>query len=412
MPVFKFNAVDAQGAAHIGEISSDSRAAALDYLQQRGLTPVSLAERGSHERVAGLLDVFRMRWRSGASGTVGPKQLASATDSIAALLRAGLTVDRALGITAKLATDDRVRGFLAELGKSVRSGRSFAESLNNSQHRLPGYYVGMIEAGETGGSLPVTVTRLAELLSKQQQVIDRVRSALIYPALLAAVVLLTVVLLLTFVLPRFGALFADAEAPLPWATRAVLALGNFVTAHWWWLTLIGAAVTLTVIYWVRTPAGRRRIDEYLLRSRLTFGLPAAIDTARMLRTLGTLLANGVQIGGALRIAGATLVNTRLRQGLDEAARRIKAGESTSSALHAAQVFPEHAVQLTRVGEETGRLEALLLEAATVLEAESSLRLERLLALLVPVLTIGMGGLIAALIGSVLIGLLSVNELAF
>lgn len=409
MPVFKFNAVDVQGAAHSGEISSGNRAAALESLQQQGLTPVSLAETGGRQQRAVWRDVFRSRGRSGA---IGAKELTSLTDSIAALLRAGLTVDRALGITAKLATDQRVRAFLGELGKSVRAGRSFADSLANSQQRLPGYYVGMIEAGETGGSLPVTVTRLAELLSKQQQVRERVRSALIYPALLAAVVLLTMVLLLTFVLPRFGALFADAETRLPWITRVVLALGAFVTAHWWLLTLIGLATTLGIVYWARTPMGRRRIDEYLLRSRLTFGLPAAIDTARMLRTLGTLLANGVQIGGALRIAGATLVNTRLRQGLDEAARLIKAGESTSSALHAAQVFPEHAVQLARVGEETGRLDALLLEAAMVLETESSIRLERLLALLVPVLTIGMGGLIAALIGSVLIGLLSVNELAF
>lgn len=411
MPLFKFNAVDAQGVAQAGEISCDTRAAALDSLQQRGLTPVTLAELGS-EHSAGLLDLLRARWRNRTHTTVNQKELASVTESIAALLRAGLTVDRALGITAKLSPDASVQRFLAELGKSVRAGRSLAEALSKSNQPLPGYYIGMIDAGETGGSLATTMARLAELLSKQVQVRERIQSALIYPALLAAIVALTIVLLLVFVLPRFGALFAEAEAPLPWATTAVLAMGEFVTAYWWLLALIGIALSLSVAYWMRSPQGRRRLDEYLLKSRLTFGLPAAIDTARMLRTLGTLLANGVQIGGALRIAGATLTNTRLRQGLDEAARSIKAGESTSAALAATQVFPAHAVQLARVGEETGRLEDLLLEAATILENESSLRLERLLALLVPMLTIGMGGLIATLIGSVLIGLLSVNELAF
>jgi general secretion pathway protein F len=411
MPHFKFNAVDAQGAAHAGEINSETRVAALDSLQQRGLTPVTLAELGAEPSV-GLRDFVRARWRNRGATALSQKELATVTESIAALLRAGLTVDRALAITTKLTPDARVHSFLAELGKSVRAGRSLAEALNKSSQRLPGYYIGMVEAGEAGGSLASTLSRLAELLSKQQQVRERIRSALIYPALLAGVVTLTVVLLLTFVLPRFGALFAESETPLPWATRVVLATGSFVTAYWWLIALLVSALTAAAIYWIRSPRGRRRIDEFLLKSRLTLGLPAAIDTARMLRTLGTLLANGVQIGGALRIAGATLTNTRLRQGLDEAARNIKAGQSTSAALAAAQVFPAHAVQLARVGEETGRLEDLLLEAATILETESNLRLERLLALLVPLLTIGMGGLIAGLIGSVLIGLLSVNELAF
>lgn len=411
MPLYKFNAVDAQGAAQAGEIHSDTRAAALDSLQQRGLTPVTLAEQGA-ERSSGLLELVRTRWRNRGAAAISQKDLATVTESIAALLRAGLTVDRALGITAKLTPETRVQSFLIELGKSVRAGRSLAEALGRSNQWLPGYYVGMVEAGEAGGSLAVTLSRLAELLSKQQQVRERIRSALIYPALLAAIVALTVVLLLTFVLPRFGALFAESDTPLPWATRTVLAIGSFVTAYWWLLAVLAGASVIAAVTWIRSPKGRRRIDEFLLKSRLTFGLPAAIDTARMLRTLGTLLSNGVQIGGALRIAGATLTNTRLRQGLDEAARGIKAGQSTSAALAAAQVFPAHAVQLARVGEETGRLEDLLLEAATILETESNLRLERLLALLVPLLTISMGGLIAGLIGSVLIGLLSVNELAF
>jgi general secretion pathway protein F len=219
-------------------------------------------------------------------------------------------------------------------------------------------------------------------------------------------------LLLTFVLPRFEALFAESEAPLPWATRAVLAAGGFISNYWWALGLLCLLAVASAVALARTPRGRARLDSWLLKSRLTFGLPAAIDTARLLRTLSTLLANGVHIGSAMHIARATLSNTRLRLGLDEAARRIKAGESTSAALYATGVFPAQAVHLARVGEETGRLDHLLVEAAAILENESETSLERLLALLVPALTIGMGLLITGLIGSVLIGLLSVNDLAF
>jgi general secretion pathway protein F len=411
MAHFKYEAVDASGASHAGELESGSRSAALELLQRRGLTPLALSD-GSTTIAPSLLEQIRRLRSTSIRAAPGTKELVSLTQSLAALLRAGLTIDRALSITSSLERHPQTRTLLADLGKSVRAGRSFADALIESKLTLPPYYVGMVQAGEVGGSLAQTLSRLAELLRKQHEVRERVRSALIYPALLGCVVFLTIVLLLTFVLPRFETLFAESEAPLPFATRAVLAVGGFVSDYWWLLALLSAGLVAGVMAVLRTPRGRERLDAWLLSSRFTLGLPAAIETARLLRTLSTLLANGVQIGSAMRIARATLSNTRLRKGLDEAAQRIKAGESTSAALNAAGVFPAHAIQLARVGEETGRLEELLLEAATILEGESSTSLERLLTLLVPVLTIGMGLAIAGLIGSVLIGLLSVNDLAF
>lgn len=401
MPFFKYHAVDMHGTAQVGQIECSSRGLALDLLQARGLTPVALD--AADEIRAG--PVAR-------AGTLRIGQLLSLTRSLAALLKAGLTVDRALAISANLQRDARSRQLLADVGRSVRGGRSLAEALMESRLLLPASYIGLIRAGEAGGSLAPTLSRLADLLQRQHEVRERIHSALIYPALLALVVLLTIVLLLTFVLPRFEALFAESDAPLPWSTRAVLAAGGFVSSYWWLLGLLLAAAVFGAIAYVRTRRGRERVDAWLLRSRLTLGLPAAIESARVLRTLGTLLANGVQIGSAMRIARATLTNTVMQNGLDEASRRIKAGASTSVALQASAVFPAHAVHLARVGEETGRLEELLIEAAGILESESSVRLERLLALAVPGLTIVMGLLIAGLVGSVLIGLLSVNDLAF
>lgn len=411
MTHFKYEAVDASGASHAGELESGSRSAALELLQRRGLTPLALTD-GSVTTAPSLIDQVRQLWSASNNAALGTKELVSLTQSLAALLRAGLTIDRALSITSSLERHPQTRAVLADLGKSVRAGRSFADALVESKLALPPYYVGTVQAGEVGGSLAQTLSRLAELLRRQHEVRERVRSALIYPALLGCVVFLTIVLLLTFVLPRFQTLFAESEAPLPFATRAVLAVGGFVSDYWWLLVLLVAGGGVGVVTALRRPQVRERLDAWLLTSRLTLGLPAAIETARLLRTLSTLLANGVQIASAMRIARATLSNTRLRKGLDEAAQRIKAGQSISAALNAAGVFPAHAIQLARVGEETGRLEELLLEAATILEGESSTALERLLTLLVPALTIGMGLVIAALIGSVLVGLLSVNDLAF
>jgi general secretion pathway protein F len=412
MALFHYQAVDAKGAPQAGQIESSTRSSALDVLHRRGLIPVAVNEGAARSITASLLERLRSISISNSLGRLSGKELVALTQSLAALLKAGLMIDRALAITANLNKRPPVRLLLVDLGKSVRAGRSFADALIASAVRLPAYYVGMVQAGEVGGNLPQTLARLGELLRKQHDIRERVRSALIYPAILAGVVGLTVVLLLTFVLPRFGALFAESETPLPWSTRVVLAVGGFVSSYWWLLALIGIGLAAGIIMSVRSPRGRERIDGWLLRSRWTLGLPAAIDTARLLRTLSTLLTNGVPLAMAMRIGRSTLSNTRLRSALDEAAKQIKAGESTSNALAAVGVFPAHAVQLARVGEETGRLEELLLEAATILEDESQTSLERLLTLLVPMLTISMGLLIAALIGSVLVGLLSINDLAF
>jgi general secretion pathway protein F len=214
------------------------------------------------------------------------------------------------------------------------------------------------------------------------------------------------------VLPRFETLFAESEATLPWSTSVVLAVGHFVAEYWWLLLSVCSCALLAVAGWLRTVAGRLRFDRWLLKSRVTLGLPAAIDTARLLRTLSTLCRNGLPLPAALRVARGTLTNVCLLESLAVVTRDVQAGESFSLALARTAVFPTTAVQLSRVGEETGRLDELLLSAAGVLEEESQLKLERLLNLAVPLLTVAMGLIVAGLIGSVLIGLLSINDLAF
>ncbi len=401
-----------------GELECASRLNAWDELQRKGLIPIELAEANDGSSPAlgvsgqirklthALNDEFRQR------NGIGPRQLVTITQSLAALLNAGLTIDRALAIAAQLSETASVGAHLTSLAKAVRSGQSFSAALASSGIALPAYYRGMIQAGELGGSLAQTMTRLGELVRRQLDVRERIRSALIYPALLAGVVLFTLILLVAFVLPRFEALFAESDVPLPWSTRAVLAIGHF-TSDFWWLLLIGAiAVAGGFVVYVRSPAGRRRLDRWLLTSRWTLGFPAAINSARMLQTLSTMIANGVPLANGLRIARDTLSNTILREAIDEVAQRVKAGESMSAALAAVAVFPQHAVQLARVGEETGRLETMLQEAASILDEDSRRSLERWLTLMAPVITIVMGALIAGLIGSVLIGLLSINELAF
>jgi general secretion pathway protein F len=406
---FAYRAVDTEGTLRTGELNCWSRSAALSLLAKQGLVPVELCE-GALPRS----DVAKLSFESlwPRRRTIKPRELLSLTQSLAALSNAGLTIDRALQISAMLAEAAVAREVAERLLTGVRSGKTLSHAFAASGQPLPLYYVSMVEAGESSGALPDALGRLAELMRKQLDVRERVRSALVYPSLLAGVVLLTVLMLLTFVLPRFETIFSESEAPLPTSTRIVLTVGRFVADFWWLLLAMVGIAALAAVAWLRSPLGRRTFDGWLLRSRLVLGLPLALACARFLRTLSTLCSNGLPLPAALRAARGTVGNRVLVDALDAVTRAVREGERFSTALARKTMIPPVAVQLARVGEETGRLGEMLASAAAVLEEDSQRLLERLLTLIVPMLTILMGLIVAALIGSVLIGLLSINDLAF
>lgn len=413
MSAYSYRAVDSAGVLHTGEVESVSRAVALESLSRRGLFPLSIDEGAAPDQAANRPEWLQLgRLRYSRRAQVSPRELLGLTQSLAALLKAGLTIDRALQISASLAPRPASRLLAENLLLAVRSGKTLSAALTGSEQRLPPYFVSMVDAGEVGGSLPETLGRLGELMAKQTEMRERIHSALVYPTLLGAVVLVTLVVLLLFVLPRFEQLFAESDAPLPWSTQMVLGLGRLTADYWWAGLATSTVIGVAFVTWLKSPRGRFQYDRWLLRTRLTLGLPAALDTARLLRTVGSLCKNGLPLSQALRISRGTVGNRYLLDALTGVTREVQAGEAFSAAFARAGCFPAVAVQLARVGEETGQLEELLQSAAGVLEEEAHRMLERLLSLVVPLLTIGMGMVVAGLIGSVLIGLLSINDLAF
>lgn len=413
MTIYKYKALDASGALRAGELEAGARDTALDLLHKRGLVPFDVTDDAAAvSRRSWIIRARETLSALAARNHLSPRHLVALTHSLAALLKAGLTVDRALAIAASLETARAPAQFFADLARAVRAGASFTQALSTAGVTLPAYYLSMVEAGELGGSLPQTLARASELLQKNLDVRERIQAALIYPLILACVVLGTLIILIAFVLPRFQSLFAESEVPLPWSTQVVLGMGALASHYGWLLLGLSATGLVAARMYAVTELGRRQIDGWLLQSRLTFGLPAAIETARMLRTLSTLLQNGVPLSAALRVSQGTLSNSCLRSSLERVTHSVNAGEDFATSLASVRVFPSEAVQLARVGEEAGRLHDLLAEAASILEAGAARTLERLLALLVPAVTVLMGLIVAGLIGSVLIGLLSINDLAF
>ena len=403
---FSYKAVNPSGQLLAGTLQANSQAGALTELARMQLIPVEIRIDGGASWSASLGRSWR--WRR----NLATRDIVALTLGLGSLLEAGLVLDRALNILA--ATSDRpgIRRLCTELERKVRAGSTFGSALQAHQHVFPHYYITMARAGELGGSLADGLKRLGAFVERAAAVRERIVASLIYPAMLAAMILLTVVLVLTVVLPRFKSLFDESQVQLPWATRGVLALGNFVSAYGWYCAAgVITAVIVLVRAW-RDPNMGPRLDLRMLRARWTFGLIAKTQTSRFLRTVGTLSRNGVPLPQATSVALGMLQNRALLAAAREVHERLKQGQDLSVLLDRAAVFPKAAVQLARVGEETGRLQELLVEAADTLDREAQGTIDRLLSVLVPSITIVMGAIVAALIASVLVGILSLNDLAF
>jgi general secretion pathway protein F len=269
----------------------------------------------------------------------------------------------------------------------------------------------MVRAGEAGGQLEAAFVRLAEYLGRAYERRQALRSALVYPVVLLATAGLAMAVNLVVVVPQFEPLFREAGRELPAATRAVAGIGKILAAYWPLLLSVAAAATWAARHALRRPGMRRRWHALLLRIPALGKLLTRIDTERFTRALAALLANGVSLPTALGIAKDTLGNGVIAAAVEETAASLREGEKLADRLARTGVFPDMAVDLVRIGEESGRLPEMLLHQANFYETEIRHVLDRMMALLVPAVTLVLGALVAALIASMLVAVLSINDLA-
>ncbi|MBS1211309.1 MAG: xpsF, partial [Proteobacteria bacterium] len=253
--------------------------------------------------------------------------------------------------------------------------------------------------------------RLTEFMERAKELKETVKSALVYPVILVMVAVVSVVVLLIFVVPQFTQMFEESGKALPLATQIVVAAGEFFKA-WWW-ALIGGGIALYALFkrQMADPDSRYRWDERFLALPLVGDLLAKIEMARFSRTLGTLLDNGVSLLVALSIVKETLGNSVMAERIDEVSVKLREGKGLGSPLLEAEVFPRLGVHMVMVGEETGRLSEMLIQVADVFDREVQTAVKRTLSLLEPALILGLGLVIGGIIMSILVAILSVNELA-
>lgn len=393
MPLYRYKALNSRGEVLDGQMEAASDAEVVLRLQEQGHLPVEamLASAGGE-----------LAWRS----LFKPKPFAGArlvqfTQQLATLLGAGQPLDRALSILLELPEDEVARRTIQDIRDAVRGGTSLSVALERQHGAFSRLYVNMIRAGETGGSLQDTLQRLADYLERSRALRGRVINALIYPAILMTMVGFSLLFLLGYVVPQFAAMYENLDTELPLFSRFVLALGLFVR-DWWWLFIAVPAVGawLFARKW-RTPEFRARFDEWLLRQRIVGPIVAKMETARLARTVGTLLRNGVPLLTAMGIGGRIIGNQALIRDVEAAAAEVKNGVGLSVALGKSKRFPRLALQMIQVGEESGALDTMLLKTADTFESETGLALDRMLAALVPAITV----ILAVVIGFVIMAVL-------
>jgi general secretion pathway protein F len=320
-------------------------------------------------------------------------------------------LDRALGILEELAPNERLKVIVADLLRTVRGGGSLSDALAKHHPRpFSRLYINMVRAGEKGSVLEVALRRLAEFLESRAAFTEAVVSALAYPLVVTAAGAGAIVFLLTFVIPRFTTIFADLRQAVPLPTQILLSVSGAVREYWWVGALLALAGVLAWRVWTATPEGRLGWDRTLLRLPRLGGLIRKIETARFTRTLGTLLRSGVPVLGALAVVGEMMSNQVVGRAVARLADAVKRGGTLAAAMAEQGPFPALAVHMVRVGEETGRLEEMLLKTAETFEAEVRAELKRFIGLLEPAIILAMGVLVAFIVVAMLLAIFSINEI--
>ncbi len=405
MALFSYKAVNSRGETEEGISNAVDEQAVLLELQAQGFIPVKI-ETSKPKTFLGI-PMGNMGVR------LSGKEIALLTGELATLLDSGLPLDRSLQVLIQLVEDnDKLSKLINQVLDKVKGGASLADALEAQSGVFSRFYLNMIRAGEMGGNLGDVLRRLSEYLESSQELKDTVTTALIYPAILLVMSLASLFVMLIFVVPQFTEMFESAGQALPVPTQIVVGLAEFLQSYWWVMLLTVIAVSSYMQTQLADPVKRKVWDARFLKLPLFGEIILNMETASLSRTLGTLLGNGVSILKALGIVRETVGNSQLAELMAEAEENLKQGKSMSAVLEESENFPKLAIQMIKMGEETGKLEEMLLRIAVIYDKQLRTAIQRMLALLEPALIISLGLMIAGIIVSILLAILSVNDLAF
>lgn len=399
MQTFHYRAVNVDGISLSGSIAAEDSRMVARELRKRGLVAIDISSKAP----------LRRGWDDGPAWRHRRATLRF-TEEIATLLQAEVPLERALETVAEVAESERDAVAVQAILRDVRSGESFAGALGLQPHRFSRLYINMVRAGEASGALPVVMERLAAFERTRDEMRSELWSALAYPVLLLAVGSASLLVMLWYVAPSLAETLRSSggEATVP--LHLMLAGGEALRRWWPVLALVPAVATFALLWWLRTASGRRRFDAALLRVPVLGNLVQKSVAARFARAMATLLTASVPILQALAIARSVLANQAAEAALEPVTQAVKRGETVARSIANAGVFPALLGRLLAVGEETGHLDRMFHQVATIYERQTREALKRFNTLLEPLVILILGGLIAMMVFGTLLALSSVQRM--
>lgn len=406
MNAFRYQAVELNGTPANGVIEAEDRKAALQQLGRRGLYPSNLEPcDASLPREASTAEPLRV-----AGGKrITRKDITAFTREMSALLGAAIPIPQALAGLGEEEENPALRSVILGLADSVRKGASFSAALDQHPRLFSTLYVSMVRVGEEAGQLPAVMADLASLLEHEDEVRSEVVTAVAYPIFVLGFGIVTVGVLLTVVLPRLSSMLQDMLPVLPLPTLILLRTSAFFHQHWHWLLAAAAGLAGGLRWYVRTPRGADILDRTKLRLPLIGAVYHAAALGRFARTLGTLARSGVSLLPALKIVENTIGNRVLARQIARVAEETRGGDSLAGPLRKLNLFPRTVVQMIDVGEESGKLDEMLLKVADIEERQMRARTKTLISLLAPILILVVGALVGFMVIALLLPIFKMSS---
>ena len=409
MPLFTYKAADVSGNIVKGTLDAANEAGAASRIQDKGLIPITIAASGRQSR---LLDSAVGNPLQTLFNRVTGKDVMLFTQDLSSLLEAGLPVDRSLAVLVNVTGKTKLKSVITEMLRSVQGGAYLSDALAKYPTIFSSLYVNMVRAGEASGALEDVLKRLGIYLQSTQELKEFIVSALVYPVFLICVSGASIIILMTYVIPKFSVIFNDLGGNIPLSSRLLLDM-SYLLRSYWWAVIIGIITTVVAVrQYKRTERGRLALDRIKLKLPIVRDLVQKAEVARFTRTLGVLMRSGVPILQGIDLVARIINNRIIAKSLEQVHARVKKGDQLAKTLENEGLFPQLALQMITVGEETGRLEEMLLRVAENYENALKILVKRFISFLEPAMILVMAVVVGFIVISMLMAIFSMNELPF
>jgi len=396
MGQYSYTAKDKKGIVQKGTSFAPDRAAATASLVEKGLTPILVKELTvAHKSTGGgIMAILN------SAGKVSLQDKVLFSRQFATMINAGVPIVQALNILRQQSNSRKLKAAVSDVAKQVEGGSTLANALASHPEVFDNIYVNMVRAGEIGGILDEVLERLATQQEKDAKVRSKVKGAMVYPGVITTATVAAFFFLMTVIVPGLSGIFQSVGSTLPWYTKALLVISNFMV-HSWYLIIIGAVV-LVVVYvrWHKTVSGKHTVDKIMLKLPIFGPILVKVNVARFARTFGSLMASGISVLDAINATKDSLGNTVYQDELAAVAQKVKNGRPMSEQLKESKNFPAIVGQMLAVGEETGQMDTILLKTAEFYEEEVDNVVASITSIIEPLLIIVLGGMVGFIVISV------------